>query len=85
MHSSFDTERAVTSGTLALCPAIASAQHTAAAHNSNLKLKSLLGHPDLACSVRAELIPDGLQLEDVYDITSWFADKSWNALGYRGV
>ena len=63
-----------------------SAPAKAAASNPNLKLKSLLTKPELAESVRDELVPNGMTLFDMYDIVLWMStDKIWRALGYAGV
>ena len=58
----------------------------AAASNPNLKLKSLLTKPELAAAVRAEFVPNGMKLVDLYDIVLWMStDATWKALGYTGV
>ena len=58
----------------------------AAASNPNLKLKSLLTKPELAAAMRAEFVPNGMKLVDLYDIVLWMStDATWKALGYAGV
>jgi len=57
----------------------------AAEHNTNLKLKMLLHDPEQAAAVRAELVPGGMTLADLYGIAAWLSDKTWRALGYSDV
>lgn len=58
---------------------------TAATSNTNIKLKNLLTKPELAEAVRAELVPNGMTLLDLYSNVAWFPPATWKALGYGGV
>ena len=55
----------------------------AALHNTSLKLKDLLEHPELAESARAELCPAGFTLGDLFNMFAWAnADRCWKGLGF---
>ena len=49
------------------------APRTAALHNTNQKLLLLLEQPGLAAEVRAELVPSGFTLADMYSIVATLA------------
>ena len=59
--------------------------HVAAKHNTVLKLKLMLDQPELAASVRAELVPNRLRLHDLFCIVEWFPARTWKGLGLFGV